>query len=105
MCRCRADAASRVEEGIVSGGRRTDTPRTVTGRTMTILGVFTHGQSVMGIQEISRLTGLPVSTTHRLVTELVQWEALARNDEYTYRVGPLVLRLAAAAGNDQRRTA
>jgi DNA-binding IclR family transcriptional regulator len=94
-----------MKENVVSGGRRTNTPRTVTARTMTILGVFAHEQRVMGIQEISRLTGLPVSTTHRLIAELVQWGALARNDEYTYRVGPLVLRLAAAAGNDQRKTA
>jgi hypothetical protein len=35
------------------------------------------------------------------VSELVEWGALSRGDEhgdeYTYRVGPLVLRLAATA--------
>jgi DNA-binding IclR family transcriptional regulator len=89
----------------VSGGRNTNTPRTVTGRAMTILNAFSQGRSVMGLQEISRLTGLPVSTTHRLVTELVHWGALDRNDEYTYRVGPLVLRLAAATQDDRRTRA
>ena len=89
----------------MSGGRNTNTPRTVTGRATTILDAFSRGRPVMGLQEISRLTGLPVSTTHRLVTELAEWGALARNDEYSYRVGPLVLRLAATTRDDRRTTA
>ena len=89
----------------MSGGRRTNTPRTVTSRAMTILSVFLNGPPVMSLQEISRRTGLPISTTHRLVAELTQWGALARSDRCTYRVGPLVLRLAAVIRNDQRRTA
>ena len=85
----------------MSGGRHPSTPQTVTGRVMTILGAFSPERPAMGIQEISRRTGLPKSTTHRLVTELVEWGALARGgeggDEYMYQVGPLVLSLAATA--------
>ena len=44
-------------------------------------------------KEISTRTGLARSTTHRLVSELVQWGAITRGDEsgdeYMYRVGPL----------------
>jgi DNA-binding IclR family transcriptional regulator len=89
----------------VSGGRHGSTPRTVTGRAMTILGAFSPERPVMGIQEISRRTGLAVSTTHRLVSELVRWDALTRGDEFTYRIGPLVLRLAAATSDGRRETA
>jgi DNA-binding IclR family transcriptional regulator len=89
------------KEHTVSGGRHPSTPRTVTGRAMTILGAFSPERPAMGVKEISRRTGLAKSTTHRLVSELVEWGALSRGDEhadeYTYRVGPLVLRLAATA--------
>ena len=91
----------------MSGGRRPSTPETVTGRVMTILGAFSHERPALGIKEISRRTGLAKSTTHRLVTELVTWGALARGgesgDEYLYRPGPLILRLAAAARDEPRR--
>ena len=73
----------------MSGGRHPSTPRTVTGRAMTILGAFSPERPAMGVKEISRRTGLAKSTTHRLVSELVEWGALSRGDEhgdeYTYR--------------------
>jgi DNA-binding IclR family transcriptional regulator len=76
---------------------------------MSILGAFSRERPVMGIQEISRRTGLAKSTTHRLVSELVQWGALTRGgesgDEYMYRIGPLVLRLAAATSDGPRQPA
>jgi hypothetical protein len=76
----------------VSGRRNESTPRTVTARTMTILSAFSRERPTMRLQEISRQTGLTVSTTHRgLVTELVEWGALTRTDVYTYRIGPLSL--------------
>jgi DNA-binding IclR family transcriptional regulator len=74
---------------------------------MSILGAFSHERPTMGIQEISRRTGLAKSTTHRLVSELVEWGALARGgefgDEYMYQVGPLVLRLAAGSRDGSRQ--
>jgi DNA-binding IclR family transcriptional regulator len=87
----------------VAGGRREATPATVTGRAMTILGAFSEERPVMGLQELSRRTGLSVSTTHRLAGELVKWGALARCDEFNYQVGPLILRLAAARRQVHRR--
>ena len=89
----------------MSGRRQANTPRTVTGRVMVILGAFSNGRPEMGLQEISRRSGLPVSTTHRLLTELVEWGALARIGEYNYRVGPLVLQLATATEVNGRRCA
>ena len=79
----------------MAGGRSEGTPSTVTGRAMIILGAFSDERPVMGLQELSRRTGLSVSTTHRLAGELVRWGALARCGEFDYQVGPLILRLAA----------
>ena len=39
------------------------------------------------LTEIARLTCMPVSTTHRLVTELAGWGLLERTDESQFRVG------------------
>ena len=89
----------------MSGQRHTGTPRTVTARVMTILGAFSRERPVMGLQEVSTRTGLAVSTTHRLLNELVEWGALARCENYHYRIGPLVRRLATATPDDRRETA
>lgn len=43
--------------------------------------------------EIARLTGLPVSTTHRLAAELASWQFLHREADGTYRVGPALRNL------------
>ena len=80
----------------MSGGRKNGTPRTVTGRAMAILGAFSEEHPVLRLQELSRRTGLSVSTTHRLAGELVKWGALARCGEFEYQVGPLIQRLATA---------
>jgi hypothetical protein len=39
------------------------------------------------LTEIARLTGLPVSTAHRLTAELASWRMLERKDEGLYRAG------------------
>ena len=77
----------------MSGGRRQDTPRTVTGRAMAILGTFSLEHPVLRLEDISKRTGLSRSTTHRLVTELADWGALARTSDSRYRIGPLLQRL------------
>ncbi len=50
-------------------GNSTDTGRSVTSKVIAILLTFTGG-SVYSLTEIARLTGLPISTAHRLATEL-----------------------------------
>ena len=45
----------------MSGRREIGTPRTVTARTMAILGAFSSARPAMGLQDISRRTGLAVS--------------------------------------------
>ena len=78
---------------IVSGRRRVGTPRTVTARVMSILSAFSREHPVLGLADICRRTGLSSSTTHRLVTELAEWGALARTSDLRYRIGPTLRRL------------
>jgi DNA-binding IclR family transcriptional regulator len=75
-------------------GNSTESGRSVTSKITSILMTFTEG-SMHSLTEIARLAGLPVSTTHRLTTELALWRVLERTDDGHYRVG-LPLRMIAA---------
>jgi DNA-binding IclR family transcriptional regulator len=58
----------------------------VTSKVIAILMTFTDG-SVHSLTEIARLAGLPISTAHRLATELAAWGLLERTEDGGYRVG------------------
>ena len=79
-------------------GNSLDAGRTVTSKVVAILTTFAEGEA-HPLSEICRLTGLPVSTTHRLVTELTAHRILARGEDGTYRVGA-PLRLVAAGKSE-----
>ena len=66
--------------------RRTP-PRSVVARITAILATFRTG-TAHSVTEIARLTGLPVSTTHRMANELAAWNLLYRRADSTYEVGP-----------------
>lgn len=59
----------------------------VSERVLGILAVFTPDRRAMTLSDISRHTGLPVATAHRLVGELARWGALERDDSGVYRIG------------------
>ena len=67
---------------------------TVTGRVLGVFEAFTAERPELRLSQISRRTGLPLTTTHRLVGELTRWGALERDDAGNYRIG---LRLWEAA--------
>jgi DNA-binding IclR family transcriptional regulator len=67
-------------------GNSADSGRSVTSKVIAILLTFTGGQ-VYSLTEIARLTGLPISTAHRLASELAAWGVLERTDEGHYRAG------------------
>jgi DNA-binding IclR family transcriptional regulator len=67
---------------------------TVTSRVFSILRVFSRGHPHRQLTEISRISGLPLSTVHRLLAELVDCGALERSPEdRTYNIGPLIWEL------------
>ncbi len=77
--------------------RWADTPQSVTGRALSILGVFGPDQPNLTLSEISDRSGLPITTTFRLLGELVEWGALVRDGNRRYRIGPRLVELAALA--------
>ena len=56
---------------------------------------FTEG-SEHSLTEIARLAGLPISTAHRLTSELASWRLLERTEDGLYRAG-LPLRMIGTA--------
>lgn len=67
--------------------------RTAAGRVLSILDAFDARHLELSLSEISRRTGLSLSTTHRLVGELHGWGALERLPDGQYTVGLRVLEL------------
>ncbi|MFD5393362.1 IclR family transcriptional regulator [Streptomyces sp. NPDC127097] len=59
----------------------------VLGRALQILGAFSASCPEMTLSALSRRSGLPVSTVHRMLGELIAWGALERGDDGCYRVG------------------
>jgi DNA-binding IclR family transcriptional regulator len=67
-------------------------PRSAVSRITAILSTFLAGGS-HSVTEIARLTGLPVSTTHRIAVDLASRQLLHRTDDGQYRVGIILRRL------------
>jgi DNA-binding IclR family transcriptional regulator len=61
--------------------------RSVTSKVLSVLDAFSATAPQLSLNEISRNTGLPLSTTYRLVTELVEWGGLERRPGAGYRIG------------------
>ena len=67
-------------------GNSTESGRSVTSKITSILLTFTQG-SEHSLTEIARLAGLPISTAHRLTSELASWRLLERTPDGRYRAG------------------
>jgi DNA-binding IclR family transcriptional regulator len=61
--------------------------QSVASKVMKVLAAFTPVRPVLTLNELSGLTGLPLSTAYRLVSELVERKALERAEGGGYRVG------------------
>jgi DNA-binding IclR family transcriptional regulator len=78
-------------------GNTTDPGRSVASKVIAILKIFNNG-SAFSLSEIARLTGLPVSTAHRLVAELMTSGMLERTRQGDFQVGMQMRGLAGQAG-------
>ncbi|MFE2941313.1 IclR family transcriptional regulator [Streptomyces sp. NPDC059255] len=74
--------------------------RSVTRRVLSVLDAFAGERRGLTLSDISRRTGMPLATTHRLVGELHSWGALERDRDGRYEIG---LHLWAVAGLAPRR--
>lgn len=61
--------------------------RSVTSKVVALFDAFGPDSPELTLNELSARTGLPLSTAHRLATELVAWGGLERCDGAGYRVG------------------
>ena len=68
-------------------GNATAPGASVSSRLLAVLGAFDEGARQLSLSELSRRSGLPLSTTHRLLGELVEWGALRRADDGRYVLG------------------
>ncbi|MEP6631284.1 MAG: IclR family transcriptional regulator [Lapillicoccus sp.] len=59
----------------------------VASRVLAVLAAFDDRHRTMTLTELATRTGLPLSTTHRLVAEVVAWGGVVRRDDGRYAVG------------------
>ncbi len=60
---------------------------TVTSRALALLGAFDEHHRRLTLTQLARRAGLTMPTAHRLVGELVAWDALARTPDGEYMIG------------------
>ncbi|WP_395110767.1 IclR family transcriptional regulator [Actinomadura sp. SCN-SB] len=75
----------------------TEERRSVLRRALRILETIKDAADGLSLSEISRRSGVPLTTTHRIVTELLAWGALERDDSGEYRIGLWLWEVAAVA--------
>src|SRR3954451_11142672 len=68
----------------MAGGSK-DEGSSVTAKVIAIMCAFVHREELSNL-EISRLSGLPASTTHRLLAQLVLGGLLERTSRKQYRI-------------------
>lgn len=61
--------------------------RSVTSRALAVLGAFDGQHPHLTLTRIAERAGLPLTTAHRLVAELVDWQALVRRGDGSYAIG------------------
>lgn len=68
--------------------------RSSLSRAMQLLSVFDVDAVFLTVSQLSERTGLPLSTTHRLISELVEHGLLERRENKSYRLGLRLWELA-----------
>lgn len=82
----------------MAGGSTQWRGRSVISKVVSLLDAFSPARPELSLGELARITGLPVSTTYRLASELVGWGGLERAEGGTgYRIGVRLWELGALA--------
>ena len=81
-------------------GNAVEAGRTVTSKVTAILMAFGDADE-WTLSELARITHIPLTTTHRLISELTATQLLERAPHGSYRVGPAIRRLHRDAGRPE----
>jgi DNA-binding IclR family transcriptional regulator len=76
-------------------------PRSSIRRALRVLAVFSTDRLEMSLSDLARRSGLPLTTTHRIVGELTRWGALERTP-HGYQVGLRLWEVGALAPRGRR---
>ena len=85
------------DRGALVRGKRPPEGEPVVDRALSLLAAFDAGRRRLTLAELSRRSGMPVSTTLRLATRLVGWGALERDERGRYCIGLRLLEVASLA--------
>jgi hypothetical protein len=92
---------SDAEPGVPGVGRPrpADAPasRSVTLRATAVLGAFDREHRCLNLSQLSRRSGLPLATVHRLAADLVEGRLLVRRGDGRYEIGARMWRLGLLA--------
>lgn len=69
----------------------------VVSRALTLLDTFSTTRRALTLSQLAAAAGVPLSTAHRLVAELVAWGALERAEDGSYHIGLRLWELGALA--------
>jgi DNA-binding IclR family transcriptional regulator len=72
-------------------------PRSLAGKALDVLGAFRADRPRLTLSGISRCSGLPLTTAHRVVAELTAWGALERDQDGAYHIGLRLWEVASLA--------
>ncbi|MET9616338.1 IclR family transcriptional regulator [Kitasatospora indigofera] len=74
---------------------------TAAGKVLLVLSAFDRERSSQTLSEIAQRTGLPLSTVHRVVTELAGWGGLERAENGSWHVGLRLWEIASGCPRSQ----
>jgi DNA-binding IclR family transcriptional regulator len=78
-------------------GKRPPEGEPVVDRAFSLLAAFDASHRRLSLRELSRRSGIPVSSTLRLAGRLMAWGALERDEEGQYSIGLRLLEVASLA--------
>jgi DNA-binding IclR family transcriptional regulator len=88
----------------MAGGSTQWRGRSVISKVVSLLDAFSPEHPELSLGDLARITGLPVSTTYRLASELVEWGGLERARRGTgYRIGRRLRELGTLADTPPRQ--
>jgi DNA-binding IclR family transcriptional regulator len=88
----------------MAGGNR-EAGRSVTDKVLSVLTAFETAGRPLALTEIATIADIPVSTAHRLVGELTEWQFISRAANGRYQLGLRVWEMAQNVGRQLRDTA